>query len=146
MATINTLDVLAAESEKHKRIARKIDDLIEDLRSLGEADQAEGPLAAAAVAPVARAGGTISPPGNLAAGPDPGRDLIGLSQTDACMRVLKEAGTPLKREELIKRANARGANITSPANLSTVLSRSSAFDNVSRGYWQYRPEPERPQD
>jgi hypothetical protein len=118
-----TIEVLRAESARHKGLAGKIDELIEYWAK----ENSHGTNGAVEQVP--------QPP------PRRQDDLAGLTQADACHRVLIENGGALKRNELVTRANARGANIASVANLSTVLSRDERFRSVSRGYWEVVEPP-----
>ena len=112
-----TIKLMRAEAARLRALADKLDALIIDLQQdkpheLIVNDEIDGSLSTT--------------------------DLTGCGQDEACFRVLRDANSPLKRDEIIKRANARGAGIRHAPSISSVLSRSSRFHNVGSGLWKVK--------
>jgi hypothetical protein len=74
----------------------------------------------------------------------PRRDSLSIAQAssrDLCFAVLREAGRPLSREQMMARLHEAKRMVT-PGTLQSYLSRDKRLMSLGRGVWSLRPASE----
>jgi hypothetical protein len=110
---VETISELRSKAAELRQIANKLDEAANALSELG--------------------GSTNNNVSVSVAVPGLG-DLTGISGVDAIYRVLSEADSPMRKEEISSILSARGKAIGA-STLQSYLSRDDRFSSEGRGHW-----------